>query len=74
MSDAHEPVTLEFIARQNARLITELGDNRADMAVLLAITQRLDATVSGLLTELRAMHSRHARLERRVQALEEPAP
>lgn len=69
-----EPVTLDFLARQQARMLSELGSLRDDVAVLTAIANRQDGTLSGLLAELRAMHSQHARLERRVRALEEPAP
>lgn len=43
---------------------------RDDMAVLLARMQPLDRTVQGLVGEVCAVHSRHARLERRVGALE----
>jgi hypothetical protein len=41
------------------------------MTILTAITTRLEGSVSALITETRAMHSRHARLERRVTALED---
>jgi len=34
------------------------------------LTTRVEASVTALTTEVRAMHSRHARLERRVEALE----
>lgn len=50
------PVTLEFLAQQQTRIIRDMADQRseradlrADMAVLLAIVQRLDGTVAGLL-------------------------
>ena len=46
---------------------------RDGTAVLVAITMRLDGTVSGLVQEVRAMHSQHSRLERRVRAMEPPA-
>jgi hypothetical protein len=69
MSD--NPVTLEFLARQQARLLDEMAAFRDDMTILTAITTRLEGSVSALITETRAMHSRHARLERRVTALED---
>lgn len=69
-----EPVTLEFLARQQARMLEEFAAFRDDVAVLTAVAMRQDATLSGLLAELRAMHSRHARLERRIRTLEEPTP
>jgi len=40
------------------------------MAVLTAVAMRVDGSLSSLVTEVRAMHSRHARLERRVKVLE----
>ena len=86
MSD--EPITLEFLARQQQRLIEEMrtgfrsmreemGSFRDDMQVLTAMVMRLDGTVGLVLTELRAMHSQHNRLASRVRRLEErlePAP
>jgi len=38
--------------------------------MLLGMVQRLDGTVQGLVIEVRAMHSRHARPEQRVSDLE----
>ena len=64
-------VTLEFIARQSEKIIEEQARQREDMAVLLAIVQRMDGTLQGLINEVRAEHSRHTRLERRVAKLEE---
>jgi hypothetical protein len=37
---------------------------------MMAILQRLDGTVSGLVNEVRAMHAQHSRLGMRVAALE----
>ena len=80
MSD--EPVTLEFFARQQQRLLDEmrigfhavreeLASFRDDMTVLTAMVHRLDGTVGLVLTELRAMHSQHTRLANRVRRVEE---
>jgi hypothetical protein len=69
MSD--EPITLEFLARQQQRVLDELGSFRDDMQVLTAMVMRLDGTVGSVLTELRAMHSQHNRLANRVRRLEE---
>jgi hypothetical protein len=73
-----EPVTLEFLARQQRRILeeigivrTEMGSFRDDMGVLTAMVLRLDGTVGLVLTELRAMHSQHQRLANRVRRLEE---
>jgi|GEM_PF-1223641 hypothetical protein len=75
---ADELVTLEFLAPQQQRLLEELslirdemGTIRDDMQVLTAMVMRLDGTVGLVLTELRAMHSQHARLANRVRRLEE---
>jgi hypothetical protein len=80
MSD--EPVTLEFLARQQQRLLEEMRIGfrsmreelvafRDDMTVLNAMVMRLDGTVGLVLTELRAMHSQHGRLANRVRRVEE---
>jgi hypothetical protein len=76
MSD--EPITLEFLARQQQRLLDEMGSMRDemgtmrdDMQVLTAMVLRLDGTVGLVLKELRAIHSQHSRLANRVRRLEE---
>jgi hypothetical protein len=73
-----EPITLEFLARQQQRLLDEMGSMRDemgtvrdDMQVLTAMVMRLDGTVGLVLTELRAMHSQHQRLANRVRRIEE---
>jgi hypothetical protein len=63
---------LTLIARQQRQIITDLGALREDMSVLTAIVLRQDATLTALLTEVRAMHSQHSRLANRVRQLEEP--
>lgn len=50
-----EPVTLEFLARQQARMLEQFAAFRDDVAVLTAVAMRQDATLSGLLAELRAI-------------------
>jgi hypothetical protein len=47
---------------------------RDDMGVMMAILQRLDGTVGGLVNEVRATHSQHSRLRARVEALEQAEP
>jgi hypothetical protein len=56
---AAEPVTLEFLARQQQRVLDEIGVMRDDMQVLTAMVMRLDGIVGLVLTELRTMHSQH---------------
>jgi methyl-accepting chemotaxis protein len=68
-----DPVTLDFLAQEQARTISELADMRADMradiAVLLAMVQRLDATVGGLTGEVRALHGQVGRFRHRLDQL-----
>ncbi len=62
------------IARQQRAILAELGGVRDDMSVLTAIELRLDGTMTALLNEARAMHSRHGRLANRVRGLEGSKP
>ncbi len=68
---ADEPITLEFLARQQQRMVDEMGSMRDDMQVLTAMVMRLDGTVGLVLTELRAMHSQYQRVASRVRRVEE---
>ncbi len=69
MSDASS-ADLTLIARQQRQLLSEMGAMRGDMGVMMAILQRIDGTVAGLVNEVRAMHSQHSRLSNRVRDLE----
>jgi hypothetical protein len=64
-------VDLEFLARQFERVISDLATLKDDAMVVLARLDRIDATVQSRVVEVRAMHSRHERLARRVERLEE---
>jgi uncharacterized protein YoxC len=64
-------VDLEFLARQMERLINDVAGLKDDVTVVLARLDRVDATTHSLVTEVRAMHSRHDRLSRRVDRVEE---
>ncbi len=64
---------LTMLVRQQRQIITELGSIRDDLSVLTAIVLRQDATLTALLTEVRAMHSQPSRLANRVRQLEESA-
>jgi hypothetical protein len=44
---SNNPVTLEFLARQQEQILAELAKMRADHAELLAIVQRIDAATHG---------------------------
>ena len=52
-----EPATLEFLARQQDRILAELASLRDDFNVLTAIVQRLDNNSTRLLAEIRATRS-----------------
>lgn len=72
-----EQIDLAFISRQLTRLANDMAGLKDDMTVVMARLDRIDATVQSLVIEVRAMHSRHDRLARRVDLLEEqvaPAP
>jgi hypothetical protein len=45
-------VTLQFLAEQQERILTELGSLRDDMGVVSATTLRLDNTIERLRAEL----------------------
>jgi hypothetical protein len=66
-------VDLEFLARQIERVIGDLATLKDDAMVVMARLDRIDATVQSLVVEVRAMHSRHERLARRVERVEEGA-
>ena len=57
MTDA-PAATLEFLAEQQAKVLAEMADQRANIETLLTIVQRLDATVSSLLDEVHALQAR----------------
>lgn len=67
MSDAPN---LELLQRQQKQILDEMGEFRDQLTVLTAICMRVEGAVNALTTEVRAVHSRHSRLERRVKELE----
>jgi hypothetical protein len=73
-----EDVNLNFLARQQERLLNEMAVIRNDMAgfrdemtVQTAIIMRLEGSMSPVLQELRAIHSQIGRMEHRIRRLEE---
>ena len=64
-------VDLAFIAPQLERLVNDVAGLEGDMTVVMARLDRLDATTHSLVTEVRAMRSRHDRVARRVKRLED---
>jgi hypothetical protein len=61
---------LNFLVRQNERILTELASLRDDMAVLTAMVMRLDGSHAALLQETRATHVQIARMNDRIRKLE----
>lgn len=51
-------------------MLTEMAQFRDDMRVMTAIVQRLDGTVQGLVSEVRAVHSQIGRFGQRLEKLE----
>jgi hypothetical protein len=70
-SPAVAEIDLAFIARQLERLVNDVAGLKDDMTVVMARLERLDATTHSLVTEVRAMHSRHDRVAERVERLED---
>jgi hypothetical protein len=60
-----------FIPRQLERLVNDVAGLKDDMTAVMARLDRLDATTHSLVTEVRAMHSRHDRVAKRVELLED---
>jgi hypothetical protein len=50
--------TLEILVHQQAKMLAEMADQRVDMAALLTIIERLNATVGSLLNEVHALQAR----------------
>jgi len=61
---------LNFLVRQNERILTEVGSLRDDMAALTAMVMRLDGSHAALLQETRATHAQIARMNDRIRKLE----
>jgi transposase len=63
-------VDLSLMLRQQREFTEGLAQLRVDYDALLARTQRIDAMISGLVDEVRAMHVINARTDRRLLLLE----
>jgi hypothetical protein len=61
---------LNFIARQNERMLAEIASLPDDMAVLTAMLMRLDGSHAALLQETRATHAQITRMNDRIRKLE----
>jgi predicted nucleic acid-binding Zn-ribbon protein len=69
VSDLPENVDLQWLGRTMLAMREELASVREDMMVMAAVLNRVDATVSRLVPELRAMRSQHDRMRARLDAL-----
>jgi hypothetical protein len=74
-------VDLNFLARQMERVLTELGSIRDELSVHSAAIMRLDHTVASqnssfalVLAEMRAIRSQVARMNDRINKLEDAVP
>ena len=61
---------LNFLARQNERILTEVASLRDDMPGLTAMVLRLDGSHVALLQETRATHAQITRMNDRIRKLE----
>jgi translation elongation factor EF-Tu-like GTPase len=61
---------LGLIATMLRQVIAEQATAGDDMRVLTAIVMRQDTTLGAILTEFRAMHSQHSRMDARLRAVE----
>jgi hypothetical protein len=66
-----ETVTLEFLARQLDRVLTEQAAMRDDIRVLTAIVLRHENTLVDMLQQMRTMVAQHQRFNDRLRRLEE---
>jgi hypothetical protein len=64
-------VDLEFLARQNERIMADNASMRDELRVQTAMITRLDGTVAGLVQEVRAMHGWMARMDDGIWKLED---
>jgi 3-deoxy-D-manno-octulosonate 8-phosphate phosphatase KdsC-like HAD superfamily phosphatase len=69
-----EPVTLEFIARQLERVLTEQAAMRLEMEDLRGAMRELHDMVIVMRDDIHAIRVALLQLGRRVQALEDRAP
>jgi hypothetical protein len=63
-------VTLDFLAQQQARILTEMRTLRNDMDMLIRIVTRLDTTVDALREDIRTLWLSQGDLRRRLEELE----
>ena len=67
-------VGLSFLVRQNERIITELAGIRDELAVHNAAINAQSSSFTLVITELRAIRSQVARMNDRINKLEDVRP
>ena len=66
--------TLAYLRRLNSKLdrvISDIGDLRADMEVTAAIVRRMDGTMQGLVGEVRSLGAQQDRQRQKLDRLRE---
>jgi hypothetical protein len=63
-------IDLNFLARQNERVINDLAHMRDSLDVLTAMMLRLETSITTVITELRAMQRQINRMNDRIVKLE----
>jgi hypothetical protein len=69
-----EEPDIGFLARQQERILAEIGSLRDDMSVVTSIVLRQDGTLNALLQEVRVTHTQIQRMNERVRKLESQSP
>jgi hypothetical protein len=65
---ADETITLEFLAEQQKQLLIEVRSMREDLDVTSATVRRMDGTLQGLVSEIRALAAQQSRLRQKVDS------
>ena len=63
-----ETITLEFLAEQQKQLLIEVRSMREDLDVTSATVRRMDGTLQGLVSEIRALAAQQSRLRQKVDS------
>ena len=71
MSDLPDTVTLEFLARQQERVLTRLGAIEDQITVLTGMAIRHDGALTGLATQFRGLAQALSRADHRLRKLED---
>jgi hypothetical protein len=67
-------VDLNFLARQNERILHDLADLRDELRVQGAMIMRLEGAVASLSEQVHGVHNQIGRINDRVRKLEDAQP